>query len=363
MKWTKTSVGHMVISLTLILCVMLLLGSVPARAETPEHGGILKIVNMAEGGTPIGVPWENWTIDTHLDDARHRDAPRRGCLRKVHPHLATGYKVDLHAKTITFFLRKGVKFHDGTDFDAEAAKWNFDQAINAKEAPGLGSRSISSTHTIRVHFKAWENDFPSRAGQRGLGMISPTAFKKNGKEWAEWNPVGTGPFKFVKFQRGNILQYRKNENYWMKGKPYLDGIDYLFIRDPLTQEAALRTTDPEQRIDVLAVTSGEQATMMKAQGFKILGMPIGPVSFIPDSANADSPFSKQKVREAVSYAIDREGIVKARGFGIWKPAYQIQPDNMLSYIPNFQGTPYNPQKAKHSSQKPAIPTGSRRRSS
>jgi peptide/nickel transport system substrate-binding protein len=143
----------------------------------------------------------------------------------------------------------------------------------------------------------------------------------------------------------------------MKGKPYLDGIDYLFIRDPLTQQAALRTNDPEQRIDVLAVTSAEQATMMKAQGFKLLSTPIGPISLIPDSANADSPLSKEKVREAISYAIDREGISKARGFGIWKAAYQISPDNMASYIPNFQGTRYNPPKAKQLLAEAGYPSG------
>ena len=190
-------------------------------------------------------------------------------------------------------------------------------------------------------------------GTRAFGIISPTAFKKNGIEWARWNPIGTGPFKFVKFQRGSVLQYRKNENYWMKGRPYLDGIDYLFIRDPHDPAGghAIERPGPEDRRAVrhLRRTGGHD----EGPGVQDpRACPSAPYRSIPDSANADSPLSKQKVREAISYAIDREGIVKARGFGIWKPAYQIQPDNMATYIPNLQGTLYNPQKAQ------AAPRGS-----
>ena len=131
-----------------------------------------------------------------------------------------------------------------------------------------------------------------------------------------WNPVGTGPFKFVSYERGSKLTFTKWEGYWQKGLPYLDGIEYLFIRDPMTQQAAMRASGSE-KVHVLCVTSGEQAAMMKAQGFEVLTMPIGPVSLMPDSNNADSPLSKKKVRQAISYAINRDAIVKARGFGFW----------------------------------------------
>jgi len=69
--------------------------------------------------------------------------------------------------------------------------------------------------------------------------------------------------------------------------------------------------------------------MLKAQGFDILSMPVGPVSLVPDSNNPDSPLSKKKVREAVSYAINRDAIVKARGFGFWSAANQIPSPGQL----------------------------------
>ena len=343
------------IGLSLIMAVSLLLAPI-SGAETPQYGGILKVVDMAEGGQPLGVPWENTTIDTKLLGPVIETLLVEDASGKLYPHLATGYKIDTSAKTITFTIRKGVKFHDGTDLNAEAVKWCWQNAINAKIAPGWDSVEAVGDN-VRVHFSAFENDFVNRGASRSFGIISPTAFKKNGLEWARWNPVGTGPFKFSKFQRGNILSYRKNSDYWMKGKPYLDGIDYLFIRDPMTQQVAMMTRDKEQRIDVLSVTSGEQAAMMKAKGFTILKMPVGPISLIPDSANAESPLANKKVREAISYAIDREGIAQARGFGIWKAAYQFQPDNMPTYIHNFRGTIYNPSKARQLLAEAGYPKG------
>jgi peptide/nickel transport system substrate-binding protein len=345
------------VSSLLFTLVALLAVAAEVGAQAPQYGGIMKVCDMAEGAQPIGVPWENATIDTKLMTPVIETLLVEDLSGKTYYHLATNYKVDENAKTITFTLRKGVKFHDGTDFNAEAVRWCWQNAIDAKIAIGWEKVEAVGTDTVVVHYKNFQNNFINRGASRSFGFISPTAFKKNGLEWARWNPVGTGPFKFVKFQRGTVLSFVKNPDYWQKGKPYLDGIDYVFIRDPMTQQAAMVTKDKDQRIDVLSVTSGEQAAMLKAQGFKVLMMPVGPISLIPDSANADSPLSKQKVREAVSYAINREGIVKARGFGIWKAAYQFQPETQPTYVSNLQGTLYNPQKTKQLLTEAGYPTG------
>jgi peptide/nickel transport system substrate-binding protein len=342
--------GALVVVTGLLFCTM----GVKA-AETPQYGGVMKIVDMAEGAQPLGVPWENATIDTKLVPPVLETLLLEDFSGKLYYHLATNYKIE--PNSITFTLRKGVKFHDGTDFNAEAVKFCWQYAIDTKIATGWDKVEAIGTDQVRVSFKTYQNDFATRAASKSYSIISPTAFKKNGIEWARVNPVGTGPFKFVKFQRGSILSFVKNPDYWQKGKPYLDGIDFLFIRDPMTQQAALLTKDKDQRVDVLSVTSGEQAAMMKGQGFKVLSMPVGPISLIPDSNNEDSPFSKQKVREAISYAIDREGIVKARGFGFWKAAYQFQPDTQPTYIKDLPKTMYNPQKAKQLLAEAGYPNG------
>ncbi len=347
----------MVAALIVLSALSLAVAGAGLAAEPPQYGGVMKVCDMAEGAAPIGVPWENATIDTKLMTPVIETLLLEDNSGKTYYHLATSYKIDTNAKTLTFTLRKGVKFHDGTDFNAEAVRWAWQNCIDAKIAVGWEKVEASGDNQVIVHYKNYQNDFLTRGASRSFGFISPTAFKKNGIEWARWNPVGTGPFKFVKFQRGNILSFVKNPDYWMKGKPYLDGIDYVFIRDPMTQQAAMVTKDKDQRVDVLSVTSGEQAAMMKAQGFKVLTMPIGPISLIPDSNNPDSPLSNKKVREAISCAINREGIVKARGFGIWKPAYQFQPETQPTYVANLPAIPQNLQKAKQLLAEAGYPDG------
>ena len=218
---------------------------------------------------------------------------------------------------------------------------------------------IVDDYTIRINVDKYQNNFLNfLASSYGGGMVSPTAFEKKGKEWARWNPVGTGPFKFVSFERGSKLTFAKWDGYWQKGKPYLDGIEFLFIRDPMTQQAAMRASGSE-KVHVLCVTSGEQAAMMKAQGFEVLTMPIGPISLMPDSNNADSPLSKKKVREAISYAINRDAIVKARGFGFWSPANQIPSPGTGGLREERARLSTTPRRRSSSSRKPAIRMASR----
>ena len=216
---------------------------------------------------------------------------------------------------------------------------------------------VVDDYTIRINVDKYQNNFLDfLASSYGGSMVSPTAFEKKGKEWAMWNPVGTGPFKFVSYERGSKLTYAKWDGYWQKGLPYLDGIEFLFIRDPMTQQAAMRASGSE-KVQVLCVTSGEEAAMMKAQGFQVLTMPIGPVSLMPDSNNADSPLSKKKVRQAVSYAINRDAIVKARGFGFWAPANQIPSPGQGGFVKNAPGLQYDPQKARQLLAEAGYPKG------
>ena len=160
----------------------------------------------------------------------------------------------------------------------------------------------------------------------------------------------------MSYERGSKLTFAKFDGYWQKGLPYLDGIEFLFIRDPMTQQAAMRASGSE-KVHVLCVTSGEQAAMMKAQGFKVLTMPIGPISLMPDSNNPDSPLSKKLVRQAISLAINRDAIVKARGFGFWAPANQIPSPGQGGFVKNLSGLQYDPKKAKQLLAEAGYPNG------
>ena len=341
----------------LVAFVILLLASPAANAASqPQYGGVMKIIEVSEGAQPIGAPWEVQGIDSKL----HRPCLETPVLEDVnggyHPWLATSWKIDIAKNTITLYLRKGVKFHDGTDFNAKAAKWCLDNSIKARTAKGFLSVDVIDDYTVRINTEKYQNNYLNYLSGSGSAMVSPTYFEKNGAETARWRPVGTGPFKFVSFERGSKLTYTRWEGYWQKGKPYLDGVEYLFIRDPMTQQAAMQAKGAE-KVHVLCVTSGEQAAMLKAQGFQVLTMPVGPVSLLPDSNNADSPLSKKKVREAISYAINREAIVKARGFGFFSPANQIPSPGQLGYVKNLSIGQYDPRKARQLLTEAGYPSG------
>jgi ABC-type transport system substrate-binding protein len=113
----------------------------------------MKVVDMAEGASPIGVPWENNTIDTKLMGPVVETLLREDVSGKVFPHLATDYKLDLDNKTLTFNLRKGIKFHDRTDFNAEAVRWCYQKGIDAKIAAGWESVEAVGDTAIHICFK------------------------------------------------------------------------------------------------------------------------------------------------------------------------------------------------------------------
>ncbi len=356
MRNKKVSVRR-IAALFLVLGAMLAPAMAAGAAETPHYGGVLKIIDISEGSQALGAPWEIRGIDVKICKPVIETLIQEDIKGGYHPWLATSWKIDTAKNTMTLPLRKGVKFQDGTDFNARAAKWNLDQSIKAQVVKGFLSVDVVDDYTIRIHVDKYRNNFLNfLASSYGGGMVSPTNYEKKGADVARWNPVGTGPFKFVSYERGSKLTFAKWEGYWQKGKPYLDGIEFLFIRDPMTQQAAMRASG-SQRVDVLCVTSGEQAAMMKAQGFKVLSMPIGPVSLVPDSANTDSPLSKKMVREAISYAIDRDAIVKARGFGFWSPANQIPAPGQGGFSKDAPPGRYDPRKAKQLLAEAGYPNG------
>jgi peptide/nickel transport system substrate-binding protein len=115
--------------------------------------------------------------------------------------------------------------------------------------------------------------------------VSQAAVQKNGVEWAKTNPVGTGPFTFVSLQRDTSLEFKRFDNYWDPGKPYLDGIKWTQVKDPLTQIAAFTAGE----VDVLSSTDAKTLSdASKIEGATLSFEYDGVVIIYPDSANTDS---------------------------------------------------------------------------
>jgi peptide/nickel transport system substrate-binding protein len=273
------------------------------------------------------------------------------------PNLATGWTVAPDFKSITFTLRKGVKFHDGTDFDAAAVKYNFE--TNAKspmpELKAVTSVDVIDASTVKVNLSQYQPQiFSFLAVGRPGWMVSPTAAKAMTQEEMLLKPVGTGPFKFKEFKRDVSMTFTKNENYWQPGKPYLDGIEYEIVADQVTALIAFKSGAAQVNYNI----SPKDAFDLKNAGYNVTSAPASIYQFVPDSANPTSPWANVDVRRAAQHAIDTVSMAKAQGFG-WADPYwnQVFPKGNPANDPTIVGYPYDVAKAKALLTKAGYPNG------
>jgi peptide/nickel transport system substrate-binding protein len=311
-------------------------------APTPQYGGVYKIITGQTpakfGWPPDGVGAAEYIWQPALEHLAHEYDDGH-----FEPGLASSWEMAADKSNIVLHLRKGVKFHDGSDFNAEAVKFNLDAWAKSKKIQDWKSIEILDEHTIRANFKdgPFENSYWTNV-LAIPAIASKVSFEKNGLEWARANPVGTGPFKFVSHERDVRTVFTKNENYWKEGRPYLDGVEFIYIKDPMTQSAALRTG----KATCLHLEWSKQAADLKAMSFDAVEGTLGVVALYPDAGNPDSPYADKRVRQALEHAIDREALVKARGFGLFQAAYQASPHGSPFFDADLKGYPYDPDKAK-----------------
>ncbi|MBW1913111.1 MAG: hypothetical protein JRI43_08145 [Deltaproteobacteria bacterium] len=346
MKSLKSLI-FMLAGMTLVFCLVLGASVAPAQSAepTPKYGGTMTYI-MAPTRPLIG-----WPPDLMMNNVvTYVQACLETLLRadangNVYPWLAESYKVADDRKSITFNIRKGVKFHDGSDLNAEVVKWNLDNMIEAKLKRSWTSVDIIDDYTVRVNISVWKSNtiLDFNEGIAPPLIISKAAFDKNGLDWVRRNPVGTGPFKFVSFTPDVSFKAVKNPDYWVKGKPYLDAVEYKIVADPQTSKMLMQAGKGEMTNTML----GKNAADYAAMGLNVQPRQESVWVLIPDTANKTSPWAKKKVREAAAYAIDREAIAKNMGYGYWIAPYQIPARASLAYDPNFAlGRKYNPKKAK-----------------
>jgi len=315
-------------------------------AAEPQRGGILKISRSSET-RGLGYPPTVKQGDIYVGSPCVQTLLKLDDQSLPTPNLAESWEFDPATNTLTLRLRKGVKFHDMTDFNADAVKYNFTVIFAEQNALMLDVKEVvvADNHTVLLKLKKWSNAvLPNLCLKWGI-MISPEAYKKNGKDWCNSHPVGTGPFKFVSWERDVMHKFEKFDHYWEKGKPYLDGIEWHIVVDPVTQLAAFSKGEHHIMADVDPKDARKLETSGKYKISKVLGE-YHQIS--GDGVHPESPWANVKVRQAMMHAIDRKGIADAVGHGYWTatPRQQMALPGGWADNPDVKGYPYDPQKAK-----------------
>ena len=351
----RGSVRRAIWAVHLIFLVVWVTGGPGETAPAgPKRGGILR-VSDAIPNTPL-LPWEMSTVSMPSAMPALEPLVWVDRLGRVHPGLAERWEISPDLSTITLFLRQGVRFHDGTEFNAEAVRWNLERQIQAKRLPWVRAVRAVDRYRVRLELAEWDNRILSAlSGPEGL-VVSPASVERQGVDAARWNPVGTGPFRLVRLERGVGVRYRRFEGYWQRGKPYLDEIEYAFIEDLQTVRAAFLAG----RLDVINVGPiPDIGSSLVQMGYPSITGRVAPNLLIPDSANAASPFADGRVRMATWLALDREGIARALGYGRYRAEYQVAAFPSREYDPGIQGPTHDPEQARRLLAEAGYPHGFR----
>ncbi len=360
------------------LLIGAIIATVSGAAALPKNGGTLVV---AVEGLPgfLDPHLSNSGLTHQINDqifeklfAYDNTVPSNGNPPAIVPRLATGYEVSPDGLVYTIHLRKGVKFHDGTDFNAAAVDFNirrvwdksfkyyFEAASSLASAVfiGLESVDILDDYTVKLTFSKPFSFFSELlASSTGAGlpwMISPQAVETYGNEDVQNHPVGTGPFRFVENVKGERVVLEKNPDYWAKPYPYLDKLIFKPIQEPVARVNALRAGE----VDVIGALLPDQIGSLKQDGFSVESG-ITPHVWYIEFNHSEPPFSDVRVREAVSLAIDRKGMSETLLGGTAQPAicFCVRTSRALNPPPDWTGYEYNPEKAKQLLAEAGYPDG------
>jgi peptide/nickel transport system substrate-binding protein len=267
----------------------------------------------------------------------------------IKPWLAKEWSVSEDGKSYTFKLREDVKFHDGTPFNAEAVKFNLDRVIDpaTKAANSLAlirpysSSEVIDEYTIKVNLEQPSQAFLGNLSQALLGIVSPTAAKKYGDQLGK-NPVGTGPYTFVKWDENADIVVAKNKDYnWApetvenEGAPHLDTITFKIVPEEATRIGSVQSkqvlaaeTVPPQNIAALKNDPNQQLLQANTVGL--------PYTLFFNLRKA--PWDDVKVRQAVQSAVDVESIVKTLYLGNYERAWSALSPGILGYDASLEGS-------------------------
>lgn len=276
----------------------------------------------------------------------------------VVPSLAESAESSPDGMQHVVHLRRGVKFHDGTTFTAEAVKANFDRITTPGSTlkrfflfENVASLKVLDPYTVRFTLKRPNSAFINRLAHPSAVMICPKSLSEKEVSIA-FHPCGTGPFVMKNYNPSDVLRVEKNPNYWRAGYPKLDAITWRPVVENSTRVAMALTGEADYAFPL----PSEQVKMVKDKGtLRVDVTPSIMLRFV--EMNLTKPvFKDVRVRQALNYAVNKEALVKVAFAGYADVAEGIAPLS-VDYAVKLGPWPYDPQKAKALLKEAGYPNG------
>jgi peptide/nickel transport system substrate-binding protein len=332
-------------------------GSGGAPAGAPVHGGnlIFDALQDAQSMNNTTVFDNNsiWIFEQIFQPLYTVTNNGKGVM----PWLATSYTKSSDGKTYTFTLRKGVEFSNGKPMTSADVKFSIDQNRKATAGWAYLDSAISSVDdpspdTVVIHLK-----FPWAPLLADLSIFANGIVPNNygGQTEAQFyqHPIGTGPFKWDYWHKGQALKLVRNTHYWQQGKPYLNSVTWEDVPSDNTRELNLKggqaqidQTPAWSTVSSLKTTPNVDMDLFNSTQTNYLAF-----------NELRKPFQDVHVRRAISLAINRNALVKAVLFGNGKPANSLFPPQVPFYQANTPGLQYNLAQAKAEMAKSSVPHG------
>jgi peptide/nickel transport system substrate-binding protein len=348
-------------ALTALVLAFLLVAGVLFAPGSPGRAAMVTTLVWGRSGdadtldNPVSTNGETAEVVTQMFNTLVRAIPGG---TDVEPDLATSWSISPDGLTWTFKLRQGVTFHDGTPWNAEAAKFNIDRWADTKNAyrPKTGdfeywndfladtfkeSRAVDP-QTLQIVLKEPNAPLLFNLSISAFDFASPASFKLYGADGAGLNPVGTGPFKFVEWVRDDHITMVANSTFFRRGLPKTPRLIYRVIKDNAARFLALKAGE----IQALENPNPDDAKAALMDSTLKVGLrPSFDTGWLQFNMG-DPMFKDHRIREAVALAINKKAIIDGLYGGYGEVADQLMPPVMWGRSSNAKTYPYNPARAK-----------------
>lgn len=271
---------------------------------------------------------------------------------KVFPALAVRMPAIIESRDYVFDLRRGVKFHDGTEFDAEDVKFTFDRLLDPQRsqqagrvAPFIQGVEVINKYRVRIRLKQpWVDFLTIMAHDKLFNIINRESVEKYGNDYgvvAE-SVVGTGPFAIKRYAKADFVALGRNPDYWGVGKPYVDEIIYREIPEASTRAVAFESGDVDVNQDI---PHKDAKPLQRLPAVRVYRAGGGIMHYIVFNTSR-SPLDRNLVRRALSMAINRKQLVDVVFDGFAEPATSIFPSWNRGYVRDVALDPYDVAKAR-----------------